>query len=569
MDMLVLKLPGAINSAPVLVTQLTAARFTPKLTNPELVALVAGLGAFRATVGAVAESLVAADAGNADRSVKANLGQKLADYLAAADQFGNALEKASAALGDEATRAALDLAPVQAAHQAFQQEALRFWQAVGAEMTRLIGIRVGSFESRLWTMLSISAALVLLVLVSSWLLARSIMRNIARLESDIRAVADGSQAKVGSADGRDEIAAIARAVAYLQERTVERLTHADSLKTAEQRRAEEAQHLAESERQQNEDQRLGALKQQQRAVALLGRGLDMLAVGDLGVRIDTPFEGELDQLRVAFNNTVERFAAVIGRLRDTSGTLKVATGELLAGVNDLSDRTTKQAATIEETSATMEALAETVLSNAGRASTASQTAVQVTAAAESGGSVMHQANEAMERITASSGKISNITGLIDDIAFQTNLLALNASVEAARAGEAGKGFAVVAVEVRRLAQSAAEASQQIKGLIAHSVSDVRGGSSLVAEAASRLAVMLEAARDNHQQLVEIAQECNEQASSIREISVAVRQLDEMTQHNAALVEQTNAAIEQTEAQATDLDRIVELFTIEQVRRAAA
>ena len=168
---------------------------------------------------------------------------------------------------------------------------------------------------------------------------------------------------------------------------------------------------------------------------------------------------------------------------------------------------------------------------------------------------------AMERITQSSGKISNIIGLIDDIAFQTNLLALNASVEAARAGDAGKGFAVVAVEVRRLAQSAASASSEVKVLIDQSSGEVKTGSKLVADAASRLEAMLEAARSSNALMDGIARESRSQASAIEEVNTAVRQLDEMTQHNAALVEETNAAIEQTESQANDLDRVVDIFTV--------
>ncbi len=185
---------------------------------------------------------------------------------------------------------------------------------------------------------------------------------------------------------------------------------------------------------------------------------------------------------------------------------------------------------------------------------------RVTATAEEGGKVM-AATEAMERITTSSGKISNIIGLIDDIAFQTNLLALNASVEAARAGEAGKGFAVVAVEVRRLAQSAAQASSEVKGLIEQSGSEVATGSKLVAEAAKRLETMLTGARKNYELLQGIARDSRDQASAIDEVNVAVRTLDEMTQHNAALVEETNAAIAQTEGQAAELDRIIEVFAV--------
>jgi methyl-accepting chemotaxis protein len=210
----------------------------------------------------------------------------------------------------------------------------------------------------------------------------------------------------------------------------------------------------------------------------------------------------------------------------------------------------------------MEQLATTVMHNAQRAQEASKAAAGVSQTAEEGGQIMHQATEAMERITQSSGKISNIIGLIDDIAFQTNLLALNASVEAARAGDAGKGFAVVAVEVRRLAQSAASASSDVKLLIEQSAGEVKSGSKLVLDAAAKLGTMVAAARSSNEAMNGIARESREQAGSIDEVNTAVRTMDEMTQHNAALVEEINAAIEQTEAQASELDRIVDIFATE-------
>jgi methyl-accepting chemotaxis protein len=300
-----------------------------------------------------------------------------------------------------------------------------------------------------------------------------------------------------------------------------------------------------------------------RGVTEIGQVLGAMADTDLTQRMEGDYEGAFATLKSDINAVADKLTEVIGQLRHTSGSLKTATGEILSGANDLSERTTKQAATIEETSAAMEQLASTVLQNAQRAKDASVGAMQVTRTAEEGGQVMDAATAAMERITQSSAKISNIIGMIDDIAFQTNLLALNASVEAARAGDAGKGFAVVAVEVRRLAQSAAQASSEVKVLIEQSAVEVKTGSKLVGDAAGKLKVMLEAARGNNGLLESIANDSREQSSAIDEVTIAVRTMDEMTQHNAALVEQTNAAIEQTEAQASELDRIVEVFRINQ------
>ncbi|HTN64194.1 MAG TPA: methyl-accepting chemotaxis protein, partial [Devosia sp.] len=300
-----------------------------------------------------------------------------------------------------------------------------------------------------------------------------------------------------------------------------------------------------------------------RGVIEIGHVLGAMAQTDLTQRMEGDYEGAFATLKHDTNAVADKLSEVVTQLRGTSRALKLATGEILSGANDLSERTTKQAATIEETSAAMEQLAATVMQNADRARDANTNAGAVTKTAEEGGQVMDAATAAMERITQSSAKISNIIGMIDDIAFQTNLLALNASVEAARAGDAGKGFAVVAVEVRRLAQSAASASADVKVLIEQSANEVKSGSKLVGDAAGKLKAMLEAARGNNGLLESIAHESREQAAAIEEVNTAVRTMDEMTQHNAALVEETNAAIEQTEAQASELDRIVDIFVIDQ------
>ena len=307
----------------------------------------------------------------------------------------------------------------------------------------------------------------------------------------------------------------------------------------------------------------------ERGIGETGRVLSALARTDLTHRVTGSYEGAFSQLKDDTNAVADRLGAIVGQLIDTSQTLRTATSEILSGSNDLANRTSRQAETIVKTSAQMEALAGTVLGTARETQTASESADRVSQTAQAGGEVMAEANGAMDRIIQSSGKISNIIGMIDDIAFQTNLLALNASVEAARAGEAGKGFAVVAIEVRRLAQSAAEASSEVKKLIEQSATEVSAGTRLVADATAKLNEMLETVRANSTLLRAIASSSREQASSIKEISDAVREMDGMTQHNAALVEQTNAAIEQTEAQAAELDQVVAQFTVADSRARLA
>ncbi len=304
-----------------------------------------------------------------------------------------------------------------------------------------------------------------------------------------------------------------------------------------------------------------------RGLAETGRVLGALAETNLTQRVTGQYEGAFEALKRDVNMVADRLSDIVHQLQHTSGSVRVATGEILAGANDLAERTTRQAAALEETSAAMEQLARTVDENAERAQQANAQSSEVRTSAEAAAAVISEANVAMQQISDSSNRISSIIGLIDDIAFQTNLLALNASVEAARAGEAGKGFAVVAVEVRRLAQSAAEASADVKALIEQSATLVGGGTKLVADATGRIETMMSSLRRNAGLVDAIASASRSQSDSISEVSSAIRQMDEMTQHNAALVEETNAAIEQTEAQAAELDRIVEMFVIDGDRAA--
>ncbi len=439
-------------------------------------------------------------------------------------------------------------------------------------------------------MLAIGGALLLIAAIAGLLFSRSVTKPITGLTGTMKALAEGDLAvEVKGSARNDEIGEMARTVEVFRENALKVTSMTEEERAGSERRRLERTLMMQalqqafgevvdaavkgdfSKRVEAEfpDRELNGLAASvnnlvdtvDRGLGETGRVLSALAQTDLTHRVEGEYDGAFEQLKTDTNAVAEKLSEIVGRLRETSRTLKTATSEILSGANDLSERTTKQAATIEETSAAMEQLATTVLQNAQRAKDASVVAASVTRTAEEGGEVMHKATDAMERITASSGKISNIIGLIDDIAFQTNLLALNASVEAARAGEAGKGFAVVAVEVRRLAQSAAQASSEVKGLIEQSGTEVRTGSKLVVEAANKLEAMLIAARSSNELMDGIAKQSQDQAASIEEVNAAVRQMDEMTQHNAALVEETNASIERTEEQAVELDRIVEVFTI--------
>ena len=439
------------------------------------------------------------------------------------------------------------------------------------------------------TMLAVGGALLAVAALAGYLFSRSISKPLSRLTHTMDELADGElEVHVHGQNRRDEIGAMARAVEIFRENAVRiaDMTEAEASQIIANQ-AERAMMMNDLQRAfgsvvdaaiagdfsrrvdaEFPDDELNTLARSVNAlVDTVDRGLgdtgmvlSALADTDLTQRMEGDYQGAFAKLKTDTNAVADKLSTVVGQLKDTSSLLKTATSEILSGANDLSERTTKQAATIEQTSAAMEQLASTVMANAQRAQDASKASAGVTQTAEEGGEVMHQATEAMERITQSSGKISNIIGLIDDIAFQTNLLALNASVEAARAGDAGRGFAVVAVEVRRLAQSAASASADVKVLIEQSANEVGLGSKLVSDAAGRLSAMLVAARENDQLMDGIARQSREQASAIEEVTIAVRTMDEMTQHNAALVEETNAAIEQTEAQASELDQIVAVFT---------
>jgi methyl-accepting chemotaxis protein len=479
------------------------------------------------------------------------------------------------------------------------------YQAVTNHQNDVIGvIYVGldkehieaGIQQTLWILLIVGAVTLVVLGLLGYFVSALMMSAIPKLAETMNSIAKGEyDTQVPYVGYTNEVGDMARAVEIFRENglRVNAMTEEERA-AAERRRIERTDMMVELQAAFGEvvdaaiagdftkrvhaefpDRELNALAASvnslvetvDRGIGETGEVLAAMAKADFTRRMNGQYQGAFAKLKEDTNEVAESLSDVIGQLRETSRTLKTATGELLSGTNDLSERTTKQAATIEETSAAMEQLASTVQENARMADDANASANSVSADAERNGKMMETANDAMERIAQSSAKISNIVGMIDDIAFQTNLLALNASVEAARAGEAGKGFAVVAVEVRRLAQSAAEASAEVKALIETSANEVKSGSDLVSSAAKQLKAMLGAVTENAVLMQSIAKASKAQAAAIDEVGVAVRTLDQMTQHNAALVEETNAAIEQTEAQASELDRVVDVFTIHQIERA--
>ena len=265
----------------------------------------------------------------------------------------------------------------------------------------------------------------------------------------------------------------------------------------------------------------------------IAESLSALAKGDLKYQIDKDYQGTYALLTDDTNQTSIRLKRIVGDIIVASNEIASASTEIASGSIDLSQRTETQASSLEETAASMEQMSTTVKQNAENAQQANSLASTARDVAEEGGSVVEKAVNAMSSIEDSSQKVSDIIGVIDEIAFQTNLLALNAAVEAARAGEAGKGFAVVASEVRTLAQRSGEAAKDIKSLILDSNSQVREGVKFVGETGKSLDNIVESIKRVADIVSEIAAASQQQASGVGEINAAVTQMDEMTQQNAA------------------------------------
>jgi len=295
--------------------------------------------------------------------------------------------------------------------------------------------------------------------------------------------------------------------------------------------------------------------------AQLNRITHQIAQGDL--MVDIPARAIEDSVLHGIASMRDQLAGVVRRVRDGSEHVATASAEIAQGNHDLSARTEQQASALEQTAASMEELGSTVRQNADNARQANQLALQASAVAGQGGEVVGQVVETMKGISTASGRIADIIGVIDGIAFQTNILALNAAVEAARAGEQGRGFAVVASEVRSLAQRSAEAAKEIKGLITASAERVEQGNALVEKAGSTMNEVVQAIRRVTDIMGEISAASSEQSTGVAQVGEAITQMDQATQQNAALVEQMAAAASSLHSQAHELVQAVAVFRLAQ------
>jgi methyl-accepting chemotaxis protein len=399
-------------------------------------------------------------------------------------------------------------------------------------------------------------AVMIVVGLMGYFVIKRALRPLGELTGAVQSLSEGNLAtEIPFTKNKNEFGNIARALEVFRENAREKIV-------IEGRSVEERAE-AEAERSRNDAEKQETDRQIDFAVSQLAAGLARLSQGDLTRTIDTPFSGRLEQVRNDFNGSLSNLKDTLRQIRERTLVIQNNGHEMLESSNDLSRRTESQAASLEQTAAAVEEITVTVKSSAERAREANQ-AVRITQqSADSSGTVVKNAIDAMGRIEDASKKIEQIIEVIDDIAFQTNLLALNAGIEAARAGEAGKGFAVVAQEVRELAQRSADAAREIKTLINQSTNEVGTGALLVQEAGQVLSSISEQIVVVSKHVETIATATQDQSSALHEVNSSVNQMDQMTQQNAAMAEESSAASQMLSDEVEALLGLVQQFRMDQ------
>jgi methyl-accepting chemotaxis protein len=388
----------------------------------------------------------------------------------------------------------------------------------------------------------------------SLLMRRSLGTGLTQLSIAMNGLAQGDLGTaIPGAGRRDEIGAMACAVGVFKDAAIEKQRL--EANEVEQRR------LATEQREQYEAKQAAASAQQAVVVAGLASGLARLAKGDLTSQLEDPFAPDYEALRQDFNAAVTQLQGIVRQIITNTHAIRSGSEEITQAADDLSRRTEQQAASLEETAAALDEITATVRKTAEGANHAQGVVAATQSEAEQSGKVVRDAVSAMSEIEKSAQQISQIIGVIDEIAFQTNLLALNAGVEAARAGDAGRGFAVVASEVRALAQRSAEAAKEIKTLIHASTQQVGRGVTLVGETGAALQRIVTQIQTVHTAITEIAASAQEQATGLHEVNTAVNQMDQVTQQNAAMVEQSTAASHGLAQETEDLAKLASHFQV--------
>ena len=478
------------------------------------------------------------------------------ELLGVADQFTSAFNKVVAAKEAGKTDEALNIA------RSLDKLAGTFSDKSGANngnLTSLVdtGGKTIAAESSVVinsTVITLTLAVIATIGLAYYVSSAGITRPMQRLRERMLSLANGeTDAPIDGADRRDEIGVMANTVEVFRSNAIERARLAAASETTRQQ--------SEAERAAHEAAKAEEASALADVVGALAGGLKALANGDLSHRIDRPFTQKLDSLRLDFNNSVEKLNQTMQVVGTNANAITAGANEIRSSSDDLSRRTEQQAASIEETAAALEEITTTVKDGAKRAEEARRLVVTTGDDARKSGSVVRSAVDAMHGIEKSSGEISNIIGVIDDIAFQTNLLALNAGVEAARAGEAGKGFAVVAQEVRELAQRSANAAKEIKALINTSSQQVANGVTLVGDTGKALENIVEQVQHISNHVQAIADAYREQSLGLQEINTAVNTMDQGTQQNAAMVEEATATAHSLATESEALLRLLGQFKL--------